>query len=113
MIELFALSLLAFCNSSGPPGGEPIPPGAEAAVGQAKKDLAARQGVDENSVAVVGVEPVDWPDTSLGCPEPGMMYAQVVTPGYKIHLSCGKERYTYHSDRGTQVVFCGSETKEP
>ena len=112
MIEIFALSLFAFCNFSGPPGGNPIPPGAAAAVGQAKKDLAARQGVDENKIEVAGVEPMEWPDASLGCPEPGMMYAQVVTPGYKIHLSCGEERLTYHSDRGSRVVFCGSGTIE-
>ncbi len=56
---------------------------------------------------------MEWPDASLGCPEPGMMYAQVVTPGYKIHLSCGEELFTYHSDCGSRVVYCESGTKEP
>ena len=24
----------------------------------------------------------DWPDSSIGCPQPGMAYSQIITPGY-------------------------------
>jgi len=51
---------------------------------RAKEDLANCKGIDKEQISVASV---NWPDTSLGCPEPGMVYAHVVTRGYKILLS--------------------------
>ncbi len=97
------------------PGGTPsdalVPPGAEGVVNLAKADLAQRKGIDKDEIVVVAVDAVDWPDTSLGCPEPGMMYAQVITPGYKILLSYAGEIYQYHSDKVDRVVYCGSSNR--
>ena len=75
---------------------------------QAREDLTRRKGIDKGEITVVAVEAVNWPDTSLGCPEPDMMYAQVITPGYRILLSCAQEIHVYHSDRGDRVVYCQS-----
>src|SRR5438132_10035603 len=47
----------------------------------ARAAAASELGVGADAVVVQRVEPVDWPDASLGCPRPGMMYAQVITPG--------------------------------
>ena len=85
-----------------------IPGEAESVVKLSKEDLAKRKGIDTDEIAVVGIESVDWPDASLGCPEPGMMYAQVITPGYMILLSYKKEIYEYHSDKENRVVYCGN-----
>jgi hypothetical protein len=52
------------------------------------------------------VEAVDWSDTSLGCPEPGMAYAQVITPGYLIVLGAAGQTYEYHTDEHSSVVLC-------
>jgi len=98
-------------TSSLPPDqpGTVVPAGAEQAVALARADLARRLGLKtEAAIAVVSVEAVDWPDTSLGCPVPGMMYAQVITPGYRVTLcvSAGGQRYEYHTDQGTQAVLC-------
>ncbi|MDA1217799.1 MAG: hypothetical protein O3B38_06375, partial [Chloroflexi bacterium] len=41
-----------------------------------KAELAKKLQVTEKSLVTVVVEAVDWGDASLGCPEPGMMYAQ-------------------------------------
>lgn len=89
-------------------GPRPTPamsaPGPVAAAVQA---LAARLNVPESAITVVSWEPVDWPDTSLGCPEPGMMYAQVITPGYRVVLEVEGKTYEAHTDRGGQrVAFC-------
>ena len=73
-------------------------------IGLAIADLSQRLGIPPSEVAVVGAEPVDWPDTSLGAPEPGMVYLQVITPGYKLLLSAEGGRYVYHSDH-ERVVF--------
>lgn len=106
---IIAFSLFACVPGSGFSGGVPIAVdagGAEPFVERAREDLARRKGVDKSEITVVKVEAVDWPDTSLGCPQPDMMYAQVITPGYRIVLSCAGETHVYHSDRGTRVVYC-------
>ncbi len=43
------------------------------------------------------VEPRTWPDTSLGLPQPGTVYAPVVTPGYVLRLQRGSDIFTFHS----------------
>lgn len=67
-------------------------------------DLAERIGVAENEVMVAGFEEVTWPDASLGHPQPGEVYAQVQTPGYRVTLEARGERYVYHTDSGTRVI---------
>lgn len=67
--------------------------------------LAQRIKVPADSIEVRSVESVDWPDTSLGCAEPGMMYALVITPGYRMLLQAGDEVYEVHSDL-RRVVIC-------
>lgn len=66
-------------------------------VAQARADLAQELGVAAEEIQVAGVEAVDWPDASLGCPEEGMMYAQVITPGYRIELRVDGNSYEYHT----------------
>lgn len=67
--------------------------------------LAARQALaDEKDVALaevelVDVEPVVWPNSALGCPQPDAMYLQVLTPGYRVTVSAGGQAVTYHTDR--------------
>lgn len=75
----------------------------------ARRALAEKLGISTEEVTVVSSEEVDWPDTSLGCPQPGMMYAQVITPGYRIILEAQGQQYEAHTDRvGGQVVFCSA-----
>ena len=90
----------------GTPASPSVPSEAEKAVEQAKIDLAQRKGIAKEKIVLIRVDDVDWPDTSLGCPEPGKVYAQVITPGYKILLSDGQEEYEYHSDKENNVVYC-------
>jgi hypothetical protein len=72
----------------------------------ASGDLAQTLSLAPNAVEVVSVESVDWPDAGLGCPQPGMAYAQVVTPGLRITLQAEGWTYTYHADLTGQVVLC-------
>ncbi|GAB2567622.1 hypothetical protein [Kribbella endophytica] len=73
---------------------------------QAKADLAERLGVPVDDVTVVSSEEVTWPDSSLGCPQPGMMYAQVLTNGSRIVLSAGGQTYEYHSGGQRAPFLC-------
>ncbi|MBI1879924.1 MAG: hypothetical protein HYR94_17170 [Chloroflexi bacterium] len=81
--------------------------GSEAAVAAAIADLSKQTGVPADQITVNSVEPMNWPDTSLGCPQEGMMYAQVITPGYLIVLTAQGQQYEYHTDQqATNVVLC-------
>ena len=52
------------------------------------------------------MEPRNWPDSSLGCPQPDKLYAQVVTPGYLVVVDVSGERIEYHTDERGTVVRC-------
>lgn len=88
----------------------PVPtcsPEAQAAVEAARAFLVARLGVGPERIALVAVEPVEWPDAGLGCPQPGQTYAQVITPGYRVMLEVGRRQYELHTDRsGARVALC-------
>jgi hypothetical protein len=75
-------------------------------VAVAVHDLAARTGVLPESIAVVTLDAVEWSDSSLGCPRPGYVYLQVITPGYRIVLAAGGQTYVYHTDTRSAVVLC-------
>jgi hypothetical protein len=87
-----------------------VPVQAQAVARLAVQDLAQRQGVEPGAVRVLSVEAVEWPDASLGCPQPGMMYAQVITPGYRLVLEAGGQTYEYHTDQDRFAVLCEKET---
>lgn len=79
---------------------------AQEALRLAEADLAARLNVPSNDIEVVRVEAVEWSDTSLGCPQPGMVYAQVITPGFRLVLEAEGQKYEYHTDGERTVVLC-------
>jgi len=79
----------------------------------AKADLAQRLGVSADQIEVVEATEVTWPDTALGCPEPGMMYAQVLTPGALVVLSYGGNEARYHAGRWAVPTACPAERAEP
>ena len=69
-------------------------------------DLAKRLGIDPGEISVVSAEEVTWSDASIGCPKPGMMYAQVLTPGSRIVLEANGKRYEYHAAAGKTPFLC-------
>jgi hypothetical protein len=71
--------------------------------------LAGQLAIPAKEIQVLEVEAVEWPDASLGCPQPGMMYAQVITPGYRVRLRAGEATYTLHTD-GKRAVSCTAPT---
>ena len=60
-------------------------------------DLVQATSAAAAEIAVVSTEEVEWGDTSLGCPQPDEMYAQMITPGYLIVLESGGNTYDFHS----------------
>jgi hypothetical protein len=66
------------------------------AVERAKSDLAASLGIEADEILIIEKEEAMWPDTSLGMPEPGMAYAQMLTCGFRVVLEAKGKRYEYH-----------------
>jgi hypothetical protein len=99
-------STLSTTPPTRPRGDEPaVDPPLRPFVDQAKADLAARLGGDPESVSLVSAALVEWPDASLGCPKPGMAYAQVPTDGSLIVLLHGGSEYRYHTGGNVYVPF--------
>ncbi len=56
---------------------------------------------------ILSIEARVWPDSSLGCPQPGMLYAPVQIPGWRIVVEVEGRPIAYHTDQmGRLVVRC-------
>ncbi len=91
--------------------GKPLP-GSEEALAAAIADLADQTGLPAAEIKLVSIEAVEWRDASLGCPQEGYMYAQVITPGYLIVLQTKNQTYQYHTDQKTNVVWCQNKKEQ-
>lgn len=69
-------------------------------------DLARRTGVDPSAIKVVKAEAVTWNDGSLGCPQPGMVYPQVLIEGYRLVLEANGVTYAYHAAAYGDFFYC-------
>ena len=69
------------------------------AVMAAVRFLAMQLDLPPEAIRVVAWEPLDWPGAALGCPEPGKVYAQILTPGYVVFLEARGETFRVHTDR--------------
>lgn len=84
-------------------------PAEQALAAPAIADLAARLGVSPDEITVVEATEVMWPDASLGCPAPDMMYAQVVTEGILVVLEVDGQTYEYHGRTPDDLFLCGPD----
>ena len=84
----------------------PTASGLQNLIEKAKGDLAQRLSISADQISFVEAGEVEWSDSSLDCPQPGMEYLQVITPGYRILLESSGNVYEYHSNRDTYIVYC-------
>jgi hypothetical protein len=86
----------------------PAASGLEDLIQKAKEDLARRLSISTNEINLVEARDVIWPDSSLGCPQKGMVYAQVLTPGYLILLEHGGNTFEYHTSKRSDIINCNN-----
>jgi hypothetical protein len=72
-------------------------------------DATRRTGLAKSALVVEDAVAVTWPDGSLGCPQPGMMYTQALVPGYRIRVRAGDELLDYHASRRGSFALCPAE----
>jgi WD40 repeat protein len=102
LLLLLALPLVALAQ-------DVIPPEVDAALA----DLNARLGL---TLTLDTVDNWSWSedffnDVSLGCPQPGQMYAQVLTRGLTITFTQDGVTYDYRAASGSGTVFLCSVTE--
>jgi len=71
-------------------------------------DAAKRFNVAESAVVLTRAEQVTWPDGSLGCPEPGRMYTQMLVDGFRVSAKTTEGELLYHTDSRGNVANCAS-----
>ncbi len=87
------------------PDASPLPVGSVEA--KMADVLGQKLGVAAGSLALTSKEAQEWSTSGLGCEAEGLMYLQVITPGYKLTYSDGTKTYEVHTnEEGTQGVLC-------
>lgn len=87
------------------------PPKAEdEAVALARRTVAEKLARPSEKLAVVSVSPTQWRDSSLGCPERGLVYAPSLTSGFAIRLRDGEQEHVVHVAGGRAIV-CALQTR--
>lgn len=76
------------------------------AIVAARRALANREDHRDDQAELVSAVAMEWPDSSLGCPEKGKRYAQAVRRGYRVVLRAGRTVHVVHVS-GAQSVVCG------
>jgi len=101
-LVLLVVAAAGGCAPSGEPaGGE----GRESALPGGPEDTARQLvaellGIDASRIEIVSVEAREFRDSSLDCPQPGMSYLQVITPGYRVLLEADGRRFDVRTSGG-------------
>ncbi len=117
-VAALGLLLVAGCDASGEPKQQIdaraiLPDGTQRALEASEVSIANRAAavlaeeldLPVSEVTVDSVRPVDWPDSSIGCAQPGQAYLQVITPGHKITLRARGQIYVMH-EAGGKPFLC-------
>ena len=91
-----------------PPAGIP-----EAIVSAVREDLARRSGATPDSIHLASARAVRWNDGSMGCPQPGQSYMQVIVDGFQVILEAQGRSYDYRTNSRGGFVLCEKPSPNP
>lgn len=111
LVYVFAALILAACSSNGSTETAATAAATTTMAGKMAIDLVAGQtGVTPEQITIISEEAVDFSDSSLGCPKPGMAYMQVITPGHKVILESAGKVYDVRIAGGRGLI-CDNATE--
>jgi hypothetical protein len=96
-----------------PSSPTPSASGLEGLIEKAREDLAQRLSISPDQISLVEAAGVVWPDSSMGCPQPGMQYLQVPEDGALIILQADGNMYEYHRGGRRGLFLCEKKYKNP
>jgi membrane protease subunit HflC len=71
--------------------------------------LARTLGAETSELRLMGSEPANWPDASLGCPKPGEVYAPVIVPGLRMVFDHKGQQIEVHTNAdASHIAMCES-----
>ena len=85
----------------------------EAILNSILKEAAKRANVPPQELVIVRAEAVVWNDGSLGCPEPGMEYAQALINGFWVVISGAGQTYDFRVGRDGNFRLCPAGRGHP
>jgi hypothetical protein len=77
------------------------------------KEAAKLANVPQEQVAIARAEAVVWSDGSLGCPEPGMQYAQALVRGYWVVVNAAGQEYDFRAGNDGSFRLCPAGRGRP
>lgn len=81
----------------------------DSAVKAAFADASQRTGLAIEALRLHSAAAVYWRDGSLGCPQPGRVYAQALVPGYRVRIRTPEHELDYHAASRGSVVLCPAD----
>src|SRR3954454_20439771 len=69
--------------------------------------------VPREQLVIVHAQAVVWNDGSLGCPEPGMEYAQALVNGYWVVINASGQTYDFRAGRDESSRLCPKARAPP
>jgi len=66
--------------------------------------LSKQLSLSPANISVIHVSNTNWPDSSLGCPQQGAQYLQVVTRGSLVLLRTNKRAYRIHIGNNRAII---------
>lgn len=87
----------------------------DAAITALRALIAEQLQIASTELTLVSAEQVIWPDASLGCPQPGQMYAQVLTSGWRaVFADAAGREYDVHTPENPKLfVICTPAAAQP
>jgi hypothetical protein len=79
------------------------------AVERAKTRLSEKLDIPVAEIELVSAKAATWSDSSLGCPQPDRMYAQVLVDGHEVVLEARGQEHELHV--GPKSIVICEETK--
>ena len=73
--------------------------------------IASQLSVAKEQIQIEKVEAVQWSDSSLGCAQAGQMYAQVITPGFRVSARVQGQVKNVHTDQAGRAIVCDKPTQ--
>lgn len=90
-----------------------LDPGAARAALKAAAEHLGMEPDQAHDFLIEHWERVQWPDSSLGCGQEGMVYAQAIIPGYRITLSHQGRKVNVHTDETGQLAVAAVNCQGP
>jgi hypothetical protein len=98
------VTVLLACTAQ---SGSQAAPSAPAPVVERARQALGEAGLSPD-LKLLSSEHVQWADSSLGCPQPGMMYTQVITSGYALRFADQGSTHEVHV-AGDAAIVCSPQ----